>query len=131
MESRLPAKWKKVANDLGLDVVAPFELILASGVRARVPVLIRHFGGPKGMLIVADYSDSLRTGWAEEAVQAGYGFSVMSEPEAGEEYERDVSIEVLADWGWHGPVSERPAWLTHVDPQAPLSGDDPRVQPGD
>ena len=118
MESRLPAKWKRVANDLGLDFVAPFELILASSVRTRVPVLLRNFGGPKGMLIVADYSESLKTGWAEEAVRAGYGFSVMSEPEAGEEYERDVSIEVLADWGWYGSESERPAWLTRVHPEA-------------
>jgi hypothetical protein len=68
------------------------------------------------MLVVADYSESLRTGWAEEAVQAGYGFSVLGEP--SDEYDRDVFIELLSEWGWHGPESERPAWLTLVDPEA-------------
>ena len=116
MESRLPAEWREVANDLGLEIVSPYEVILPSGSRIRAPVLVRHFGGPKGMLVVADYSESLRTGWAEEAVQAGYGFSVLGEP--SDEYDRDVFIEVLSDWGWHGPESERPAWLTLVDPEA-------------
>ena len=110
-EPRLAAKWRRVAHDLGLDVVTPFELALASGARARVPVLIHGFGGPRGMLIVDEYRESLANGWAEEVVQAGYGFSVMSDPGSAEEYDRAVTIEVLADWGWYGPESEKPGWL--------------------
>ena len=115
MESRLPAEWKRVANDLGLEIVSPYEVILPSGSRIRAPVLVRHIGGPKGILVVSD--DSI-VDWSDEIVQAGYGFSVLSEPEPSDEYDLDVSIELLSDWGWYGPESERPAWLTLVDPEA-------------
>ena len=113
--SRLPAKWKRVANDLGLEIVSPYEVILPSGSRIRAPVLVRHIGGPKGILVVSD--DSI-VDWSDEIVQAGYGFSVLSEPEPSDEYDLDVFIELLSDWGWYGPESERPAWLTLVDPEA-------------
>ena len=114
--SLLLAQWRKVANDLGIEVVGPFEAILVSGARVRVPLLVRCFGGAKGMLVLSDYS--LVENQTDEIVQAGYGYSVLSEPDAGEEYDRDVFIEMLGDWGWWGPESERPAWLRPVDPEA-------------
>ena len=84
----------------------------------HIPVHVLDFGGPKGMLIIpdAEYGKSIRDEWLEEAVQAGYGFSVMSAPLAGEEYDRDVFIEVLADWGWYGPELDKPSWLDRVSP---------------
>ena len=118
-ESRLRVHWQKAAEDLGLHVRLPFELVLGPGVRIRVPILIRDFGGPKGMLIIPDavHGESVKDEWLEEAVRAGYGFSVMSEPLAGERYDRDGYIEVLADWGWYGPERDKPAWLDRVSPQ--------------
>lgn len=108
-ESRLLAKWKQAAGDLGIDVAGPLEVPLPSGARVRVPVLVRCFGAPEGMLVLSDYA--LVKDWTDEIVQAGYAYSIMSEPEAGEEYARDVLIEVLADWGWRGSESEKPVWL--------------------
>ena len=43
---------------------------------------------------------------------------VMGEPEGDEEYDRDVYIEVLSDWGWFGSDSERPVWLSSGDPES-------------
>ena len=117
-ESCLRAYWEEAAEDLGFHVRFAFELDLGAGVRMHIPVHLRGFGGPKGMLIIrdAEYGKSIKDEWLEEAVQAGYGFSVMSEPVAGEEYDRDVFIEVLRDWGWYGPESDKPAWLDRVSP---------------
>lgn len=108
-DSRLPALWKEAADDLGFEVVSPFELVLGSGVRIRVPLLVRHFGATKGMLILSDYAAVAN--WIDEVQQAGYGFSVWSEPDPEASYDRAGFIEVFLDWGWAGPESEKPAWL--------------------
>ncbi|CAN5259272.1 hypothetical protein BH23VER1_BH23VER1_32570 [soil metagenome] len=107
--SRLPALWKEAADDLGFEVVSPFELILKSGACVRFPLLVRHFGAIEGMLILSDYS--LVSGWIDEIQEAGYGFSVWSEPDLGALYDRAGFIEVFLEWGWAGPESETPAWL--------------------
>ena len=89
--------------------MGPFDLKLPSGAHVHAPVLVRYFGGPEGMLIVPDFG--LVKDLSDEIIQAGYGFSVMSEPSGIEEYDRDVFIGVLAEWGWHGPLSQKPIWL--------------------
>ena len=68
------------------------------------------------MLVLSDYARV--EGWTDEIVREGYGYSVLSEPDSGEDYDRDVFIEVLSDWDWSGPESERPSWLRRVDPEA-------------
>ena len=113
--SRLPALWKEAADDLGFEIVSPFELVLGSGTRIRVPLLVRDFGAVKGMLILSDYSPV--ASWTDEIQHAGYGFSVWSEPDPGAEYDRAGFIEVFLDWGWAGPESGRPKWLTPLDPE--------------
>ena len=81
-------------------------------------VLVRRFGGPKGMLILSDYAPVV--GRIDEIVQAGFGCSIMSAPAAAEAYAREEFVELLADWGWTGDESERPDWLDSVDPDASL-----------
>lgn len=108
-DSCLPALWKEAAKDLGFEIVSPFELVLGSGARIRVPLLVRHFGAAKGMLILSDYS--LVACWIDEIQRTGYGFSVWSEPDPGAEYDRAGFIEAFLDWGWAGPKSGKPSWL--------------------
>ena len=110
----LHSRWQAAALDLGLQIVAPYELALPSGVRIRVPLLVKHFGGREGMLVVTDYSRI--ADWVDEIGLAGYGFSTSSEPRPDEVYDRDDCIAVLADWGWTGTDSERPRWIDLVDP---------------
>ena len=115
-DTRFITWWRRVADDLGLEIAVPFDVVLKSDCRIRVPVLVRDFGGARGMLVVLDLS--LIEDRTEELVKAGYGYSVLSEPGAFEEYNRDVFIEMLVDWGWWGPESERPKWIEHADPGA-------------
>jgi hypothetical protein len=108
--SPLLAKWRRAASDLGLDVVGPFEVILLSGTCLQAPVLIRCFGGANGMLLIFSYESVKER--SSEILQAGYGFSVVSMPDLDEDYDREIFVEVLSDWGWSGAEAERPAWLT-------------------
>lgn len=110
--SCLLAEWTRVADDLGIDVDGPYDVSLPSGAHLQVPVLVRRFGGPEGMLVLCDYA--LVKNRIDEIVQAGYGFSIFDEPTIEHGYSREVFIEVLTDWGWYGPVSEKPAWLNDV-----------------
>jgi hypothetical protein len=100
--------WTEAGRDLGLEIVAPFEVSLASGTRIRVPVLLRHFGAREGMLLVAESKIIWEA--RDEIVESGYGFSVLG-GSSFEQYARDTFIEVLRDWGWSGPESEQPGWL--------------------
>jgi hypothetical protein len=112
-QSAFVSYWQYAAADLALDVIAPFTVSLANA-SFEIPVLLRNFGGRLGMLLTTDY-EQLKP-FAATLVDAGYGYSVLSEPAVGEAYSREGIIEVLADWGWSGPAHERPGWL--VNPPA-------------
>jgi len=110
--SHLTDLWRKAADDLDLEIVAPYELVLSSGRKVRAALAIMHFGAEKGMLILTNlaYSQAL----VEELMEAGFGFSVMSEPGPDVGYVRENYVEVLNDWGWSGSESDRPAWLNQT-----------------
>ena len=99
--------WRTAADDLFITVVAPFELVLASGAKIEADVLVRSFGAAEGMLIVTE--SAAVWPFRDEIVRLGYGFSVM-DPPAGP-YLRDDVCEVLENWGWSGDDSDWPAWL--------------------
>jgi hypothetical protein len=107
--SRLVQFWSKAADELGFQIVAPFEVTLGRGAKLQVPLLVLHFGAKHGMLVVPSYETVKDV--ANELVEAGYGFSVLSEPESHDDYVREEYIEVLRDWGWSGEPSGMPLWL--------------------
>lgn len=109
-DERLRQQWHSAGDDLGFDVVEDFELLLSSGKRISVPVLVPCFGASNGMLVVTTI-DQLE-GVTDELVEAGYGYAVMDEPREGEEYDREAFIDVLVDWGWSGEESASPKWLS-------------------
>ncbi len=113
MSSQLTELWKIAAGDLGLDVQIPFSLELASGTRVEAHLLLRRFGNINGMLVITDFSAVAHV-W-REIVDAGYGFSTLSEPRKDDTYDREHFIEMLCDWSWTGPESERPEWCTPVE----------------
>ena len=108
-QSRLIQMWKEAADDLGLEITVPFDLTLGSGVKLHIPLLLRHFGGEEGMLVLSDYNTVKSI--SDELVQAGYGFSVLDEPRSEEKYVRQDYIDILIDWGWFGDQTEKPDWL--------------------
>jgi hypothetical protein len=105
----LASMWREAASDLGLEIVAPFSAHLGPAGRVDVAVLLRDFGADRGMLLVSDYTTVEQH--AQRLVEAGFGYSVMSEPDPSERYSRDYIIEILEDWGWSGPPDRRPTWL--------------------
>ncbi|WP_051326939.1 hypothetical protein [Desulfatibacillum aliphaticivorans] len=46
----------------------------------------------------------------EDVADEGYGFSIMREPKEID-YDRNIMIEVLSDWGWSGMPEKKPEWL--------------------
>jgi hypothetical protein len=61
------------------------------------------------MLIVTDYSQVRSDLAALEA--AGYGFSVLEEPEPADPFDVEEYAEMLRDWGWAGRQEDQPSWL--------------------
>jgi hypothetical protein len=102
------AFWRMVADDLGIDIVAPFELALSDGSRLRVAALVKDFGPPSGMLVAFDYG-TLKP-YAKEVVESGYGYSAQLGNSPGG-YNRATMVDVLKDWGWSGAEEKRPSWL--------------------
>ncbi len=101
-------QWKKIAEDLGLSIEAPYSLSVRDGVILQVPVLVRDFGAVKGMLIVEDYSQI--SDYQDELIDRGYGYSTMT-PEVSSDYDRDSVVSVLSDWSWSGKAEKKPGWL--------------------
>src|SRR5215218_3514065 len=76
--SRLAQRWIAIANALGLRITAPVSILLPSGQQIDADALLLDFGGPSGMLLVTD--DELVWPHRAAIVDAGYGFSVLSDP---------------------------------------------------
>lgn len=107
--SALAVGWARAAELLGFEIVAPFSLQLSSGAPLNAAVLVKGFGYRNGMLIVTEFDTVAAR--VSELVNAGFGFSVMSEPKARHPFVLDAYVDVLSDWGWAGRQEDAPAWL--------------------
>ena len=107
--SKLAEIWKIAAADLGLEVVAPFQLVLPDHTRIEFDALVKKFGFENGMLLTEEYSKI--EGREDAIVGMGYGFSVLWRYPSDSIYERLTYIELLSDWTWSGPIADRPDWL--------------------
>src|SRR5580692_7982885 len=86
------------AKDLGVDVVAPYTLVDAAGVANDFIALFRCFGSEKGVLICHADDWVMKNGIASHH---GYGCSGLH-PDSYSQYDRELWIETLGDWGWCG-----------------------------
>ena len=102
--------WREAAMDLGIEVVAPFEIVLEDGTRETFPALIKHFGRPLGTVVEMHLTDGDRF-WRLSAIAAaaGYYYSQLN-PEAYGSYSRPTFIDALVDWGWADPSVAPPQW---------------------
>jgi len=73
--------------------------------------LLPDFGGNRGIILVTD--DELVWPHRTAIVEAGYGFSVLDDPDPGADAALNLHdiIDVLRDWGWTGDAENHPAWL--------------------
>jgi hypothetical protein len=114
-KSKLLEKWEKARDDLGLEIVAPFEVELSDKTKVCANFLVKNFGAKNGMLIFTDYA--IVRPYHNELSSLGYGFSVLDEPRnaANEIYVCEDFIEMLSDWGWSGDKALKPEWIIDLD----------------
>ena len=100
-------EWQDLARRWSLDVETPCVVEIGDH-KITVPVRLRNFGAPRGMLLVTDFE--LLSRIADELVAMGFGFSCLSEPTGlGHPKDDEAFMEMLSDWGWAGE-GYPPAW---------------------
>jgi|SRR5579884_2301517 len=95
--------WLEAAADLGIRVLAPFEMQGEDGSTVLFEAHIPDFGGPKGTVAA---SVGNRVAGIRE--QNGYFPSDLGTPYR--HYERQLFIDTLVDWGWSGESGKEPPW---------------------
>ena len=94
---------------LGIPVELGYTIIV-NGNEIRTVARIPDLGGPKGMLIITS-SDHIRA-CAEQLVELGYGYSVMSDGPERSAFDLNSWCEVFCDWGWSGDPARKPKKMT-------------------
>ena len=110
-KSKLVEKWEAARDDLGLDIVVPYEVDLGNNVKLQAKLLVRNFGARNGILVFTDMD--LVWPHRNELSNLGYGYSVLDEPtdKTNEAYDRDLFIDMLSEWEWTGGEATRPSWI--------------------
>jgi hypothetical protein len=110
-ENKLLKEWEAARDDLGINIVAPYEVALGNSRKIHADIFVPDFGHDNGTLIFRD----TEAVWPhrEELSKLGYGYSVLEEPSADVEhlYDREPFIEMLSEWGWTGNEADKPEWL--------------------
>lgn len=101
--------WRRVAEELQIDIVTPFEVSLSDGIVLRVAALVKSFGARNGMLVMKDFG--ILAPHTGKIADLGYGFS-SNIGASIDDYDRESMIEVLRDWTWTGPRDQEPKWLS-------------------
>ena len=100
----LSSAWRDAAADLGVEVTAPFNIA-----DAQCIAWVEHFGSSRGTVVVGRRTSGLAIRAAANS-QAMF-YSEVDEAEYGQ-YDRDIFVATLNDWGWHGDPSVTPEWYT-------------------
>lgn len=107
--------WRAAALDLGIEVVVPYSVVV-DGRSQEYLALVHHFGGEHGTLVAlsppgeASNADAEVRALFKTAEGANYYCSLL-DAEPYRQYDRELFIETLVDWGFCGPPSKRPAWM--------------------
>jgi hypothetical protein len=109
-KDRAAAAWQVAADDLGLGVVAPYQVMdPTSGESIDCVALVRGFGTAAGAVLMDMASD---TAAHREAVSRLGFFVSLINVVAYSEYDRPSFRATLNDWGWFGAPDQTPAWYT-------------------
>lgn len=92
----LRAAWETAARDLGIQVSTDGWLLDDEGNRHELAVIVRDFGGTRGMAIFEQADQHLND------LAAAQGFGYTSLGRSYETYDRSLFEETLNDWRWTG-----------------------------
>lgn len=103
--------WLDAADDLGIDVVAPFTLSVDEQ-EVQCIALIADFGAFNGMGVlqggVAEWREAREL--LDAASKLGYGFSFVRDPYR--RYDRGLFVDTLNDWGWRRETRVAAEWYS-------------------
>lgn len=102
--------WRVAGAELGIEIVAPFRLVDSeSGEAEQFLAFVAHFGSPRGTVVVGRHAASSR---ARALARARGMFISMVDERSYSEYERELFVDTLNDWGWFGDEESTPHWFT-------------------
>lgn len=108
--TKLQTFLQRACHELGLAIIIPFSLNVRDGVTINALALLPQLGWSRGMIIVSRLKDLC--GVHSELDGLGYGYSVLSEPMAWEEFDIESHVEMFSDWGWNGDLKGKPSWMS-------------------
>lgn len=94
--SVLKERLTRACTELAMEIESEFNWTAKDGRVFHPVVRIPSVGAENGMLIFVNH-DGLEQ-YSDEIVQAGFGYSVLSEPRPGTEYDLNAYKEMFADW---------------------------------
>jgi hypothetical protein len=114
-QTPMQMKFQRAAEDLGLEIVMPFQIKL-EGTTISAPLLLRNFGDENGVvLMVTSDPSSILDSDLKLLQKYKYYWSISDEQSIKDDpiasYDRDSFVGMLRDWGWTGPSNNRPSWL--------------------
>ena len=107
METKLSLAWRRAAQELGVRLIAPFELRADDGKPLSCTGLLLDFGGEKGTVIIGDQDPDEAVDVAHEQ---DYYVTMMSDSSYGE-YDPERFAATLSDWEWYGSPDQVPPWF--------------------
>lgn len=105
--NKLINAWREASKDLKINIQSPFILLIEDNRNLRFDILIEDFGQPKGtiILLVDDMTDF------NTPEKYGYYCSALN-PLSYANYDRQLFIDTLNDWGYFGNNNEKPDWYS-------------------
>lgn len=98
LDQKLIDSWLKVANELGVRVIAPYTLRAPDGSDIECEAYVPDFGSPSGAVVLSRKTE--RRERARLKSVTGIWRSIGARG----------SRECLEDWEWFGPPGTEPSW---------------------
>jgi hypothetical protein len=107
LHERLVRAWLDAAEDLAIEVTAPFVMTIGNS-EVRCVALVHDFGGPNGTLVKHGQLEKDAWRLLDQVVELGYGYSYTD----AATYERHAFVEILNEWCWARDPANAPDWYT-------------------
>lgn len=108
--------WAIASVELGIELEAPF-ILRANGREHLCIAWLPHFFSAKRGVVVASLETDPVT-FASDAESEGYAYSLVNVQTYGQ-FDRDLFINTLKDWGYYGSEEKKPSWYAGVVPWTP------------
>lgn len=111
MNEQAAEAWRRAAEELGIEVIAPFTFTAGERVHT-CGAWVGHFGGARGtlVLLVEPPAFALDRELIADAEREGYKWSAVSSALYAK-FDRSLFIDALRDWAYVGAEAGKPSWL--------------------